>query len=198
MALTDLLHAIQARADDEIAADRHAVALESDAVIADASSRAEALERELRARAEAEAEIEAGRRRAAARLAAVRRIREAREDAYLALRAELAQELSEARTNPEYPRLLDQLIRTALVALANAVVLRVDPRDEKLARELLTSVSPTVSVDPTLQTWGGVHAVDSDGRSVVNTLEQRLAGAESRLRMLFAQALAADRDESRS
>lgn len=198
MALTDLLHAIQARADDEIAADRQAVTLESDAVIADASSRAEALERELRARAEAETEIEAGRRRATARLAAVRRIRDAREDAYLTLRAELAHELSDARTDPDYPQLLGQLIRTALVALPNAVALRVDPRDEGLARKSLTSVASTVSVDPTLHVWGGVHAVDSDGRSVVNTLEQRLAGAEPRLRMLFAQALAADRDESRS
>ncbi len=198
MALTDLLHAIQARADDEIAADREAVKIEADAVIADASSRADALEQELRMRAKSQAEVEAGRRRAAARLAAVRRIRDAREDAYLALREELAQELRDARTTPQYPQLLGRLIRTAVTALPNAVALRVDPRDEKLARESLTSVAPTVSVDPTLHTWGGVHAVGSDGRSVVNTLEQRLAGAEPRLRMLFAQALAADRDESRS
>ena len=55
-----------------------------------------------------------------------------------------------------------------------ARVLRVDPRDADLAG----GVAPGLRVDATLDTWGGVELASDDGRTVRNTLEERLANAE--------------------
>ncbi|MEC5181004.1 hypothetical protein [Arthrobacter sp. CG_A4] len=197
MPLSDLLKAIQAEADDEIAADRRTVQAEADAVVAEASVKAAALERELEVQAGAEARVEAGRRLAAARLAAAARVRSAREDAFLALRTELVSGLRATRDTRSYPELLAQLIRGAMEALPDTTRLRIDPRDAELALEQVADIVPAVTLDPSLQTWGGVEAVNAGGRSVVNTLEQRLADAESRLRIFFARAIVNTGEEHR-
>ena len=44
-------------------------------------------------------------------------------------------------------------------------------------------------VEPTLDTWGGVELASDDGRTVRNTLEERLANAELLLRERLAQRL---------
>ena len=196
MPLTDLLQAIQAEADDEIAADLRALRAEADATVAEASIRAHALERELELRATAESRVDAGRRIAAARLAAVRQVRLAREEAYLALRADLAEELRSARHSPAYPRLLGELIQGAIAALPGTVLIRVDPRDAITAQVLLASTVPPVTLEASLSTWGGIHAVDPDGRTVINTLEQRLVDAEPCLRMLYARTIVTAGSES--
>ena len=189
MPLTDLLQAIQAEADDEITADLRALRAEADVTVAEASIRAHALERELEMRATTEAQVDAGRRIAAARIAAVRQVRLAREEAYLALRADLAEELESARHSPAYPRLLGELIQGAMTALPGTVLIRVDARDAIIAQKLLASSVPPVTLHPSLSTWGGVHAVDPHGRTVINTLEQRLIDAEPRLRMHYARTI---------
>ena len=45
-------------------------------------------------------------------------------------------------------------------------------------------------VDPALDTWGGLELAGDDGRTIRNTLEERLANAEPLLRRRFAQRLA--------
>jgi V/A-type H+/Na+-transporting ATPase subunit E len=65
-------------------------------------------------------------------------------------------------------------------------VLRIDPRDADLAG----GVAQGLRVEPTLDTWGGVELASNDGRTVRDTLEERLANAELLLRERLAQRLA--------
>jgi hypothetical protein len=46
-------------------------------------------------------------------------------------------------------------------------------------------------VEATLATWGGLELAGDDGRTIRNTLEERLGNAELLLRRRFAHRLAA-------
>ena len=190
MALTDLLHAIEADAEAELAAVRQAADEQAVAITAAATAEASELQRRLEAEARAEAQAQAGRRLAAARLAAARRLRAAREDAYRRLHKQLEDELAGARESGDYPHVLAALLDEALGALPDASRVRVDPRDAEPAAAHLAHVAPAVALEPTLETWGGAEAVSDTGRRVANTLERRLAEAEPRLRLAFSRALA--------
>lgn len=193
MALTDLLQAIQADADAELATTRQAADEQAAAIVAAAASEAAALERQREADARAEAQAEAGRRLAGARLAAASRVRAAREDAYLRLRERLADELAALREGDDYPTLLAALIDEALVALPDATCVRVDSRDHELAAAYLARVAPNVALEASLEAWGGAEAVSATGRRVVNTLERRLADAEPQLRLVYSRLLTGER-----
>ena len=70
-------------------------------------------------------------------------------------------------------------------------------RDASCASTTATPSSPTslagdLRVVPTLATWGGVELAGDDGRTVRNTLEERLANADHLLRGRFARWLATD------
>ena len=190
MALTDLLHAIQADADAELAALRQTADEQAAAILAAAGSEAAAIERRLAEEAEAEAQADAGRRVAAARQAATSRLRSAREAGYLQLHEQLSVELAGQRETSDYPALLAAMIDEALAALPDAAAVRVDPRDAELAAAHLARVAPAVGLEPTLETWGGAEAVGDSGRRADNTLERRLADAEPQLRLAYARFVA--------
>ena len=95
-------------------------------------------------------------------------------------------ELAGLRATGAYPDLFRALLAEARAALPEAHELRVDRRDVELARPLAGGLR----LDPTLETWGGVELVSDDGRTVRNTVEERLANAELLLRRRFAQRLA--------
>lgn len=190
MALADLLHAIQADADAELAATRQAADEQAAAIMVAAAAEAAALERQLDAEARADADAETAQRLASARLAAAARVRAAREDAYQRLRRRLADELAAVRESRGYPTVLGALIDEALAVLPDASCVRVDARDGALAAEHLAREAPAVALEATMHTWGGAEAISATGRRVVNTLERRLADAEPQLRLVAARLLA--------
>ena len=69
--------------------------------------------------------------------------------------------------------------------MPNACELHVDPLDAALAG----TVAPDLRIEPTLDTWGGVELASDDGRTIRDTLEERLANAELLLRQRFAERL---------
>lgn len=189
MALTDLLRAIGDDADAERAeADREAAA-EAASIVEQARREADALEATLATASEAQARVEAERDLARARLTAAATVRAAREEAFGSLLAEIRTELARMRGSDAYPALLRALVAESRAALPGARELHVDPRDLDLA----LSIPGDLRVVTTLDTCGGVDLVGEDGRTVRNTLEQRLANAEPLLRGLFTRRLA---DES--
>jgi vacuolar-type H+-ATPase subunit E/Vma4 len=185
MALDDLLRAIQADAD----ADRARAADDAAAAAADVIERARrdanALETELADAGVAQGHAAAARERALARLDAAASIRSARENAFVSLVSGIRAELAAVRDTPAYPELFHALVAESRAALPSAVVLRVDPRDVDLA----SGVAYGIRVEPTLDSWGGVELASDDGRTVRNTLEERLANAELLLRQRLAQGL---------
>jgi V/A-type H+/Na+-transporting ATPase subunit E len=183
MALDDLLRAIEVDADEQrLLADREKAA--AAAAIVDAARReAVALEAELTTAPEAESLAAAERVRALARLRAADTVRVAREEAYLSLLGQVREELAAVRGSDGYPALFRALLDESRAALPDARELRVDRRDADLA----ASVAGDLQVVAGLDTWGGVELVGDEGRTVKNTLEERLANADLLLRSRFAQ-----------
>ena len=189
MTLVDLLAGLEAEAAAETARLESDTRAEADRIVAEARAEADAL-RERAARAgESELQREGEQRRALARLAAAAVVREAQEQAFQELLAEVHRRLGALRERRDYQAVLGALVRESLAALPDATVLRVDARDEKHATELLGELDLKLHVVAALETAGGVELEHADGRAVRNTFEERLANAEPELRLLFGQAL---------
>jgi vacuolar-type H+-ATPase subunit E/Vma4 len=187
MALADLLRAIEADAGAERArADRETAAAAA-AIVESARRDAAALEAELAAAPETQVREAAAEVRARARMYASGAIRTAREEAFASLLDDIRERLADLRGTEAYPALFGALLAESRDALPTARVLRVDRRDLDLA----TPLAHGLGVEPTLDTCGGVELVGDDGRTIRNTLEERLSNAELLLRRRFAQRLGA-------
>jgi V/A-type H+/Na+-transporting ATPase subunit E len=188
MPLSDLLAGLKA----EAVAEAEKLDAETRAEVAriDAAARADARlfhEEALRA-LEDELRREADTRRARARLEAAAVVRRAREEAFNECLVEVRRRLETVRESSSYPTVLRALLREGLAALPAASVLRVDPRDEPLATDLLASLGVQLELVATLETAGGVELSRGEDRVVRNTVEERFANAEPMLRLLFGRA----------
>jgi len=185
MALEDLLRAIEAEADEErLLADRERSAAAT-AIVEAARQEAAAVTAELTRAPEGEALAEAERERALARLQAAETVRVAREQAFGSLLGRIRDELAALRRSDAYPAVFEALLAESRAALLQGRELRVDRRDAGLAASLATDLQ----VVTTLNTWGGMELADDDGRTVRNTLEERLVNADLLLRGRFAHWL---------
>jgi vacuolar-type H+-ATPase subunit E/Vma4 len=185
MALEDLLQAIESEADADRARAADEAAAAAAAVVEDARRDAVALEAELTHAGAAEGHRAAAHERALAHLDAAATIRSAREEAFVSLLSGIRAELAAVRETSAYPELFQALIAESRAALPGAWELRVDPRDA----DLVGGVADGLRVEPTLDSWGGVELASDDGRTVRNTLEERLANAELLLRGRLAARL---------
>jgi vacuolar-type H+-ATPase subunit E/Vma4 len=190
MTLVDLLAGLEAEAAAETARLEAETQQEADRLVEEARAEAQVLREQATRAGEVELQREVEQRRALARLAAAATVREAREDAFARLLAEVRERLDALREGDDRRAALRELTREGLAALPAATTLRVDPRDERLAAELLAELGAKVEVVAALETAGGVELADGAGRTVRNTIEERLANAEPALRLLFGQALA--------
>ena len=182
MALSDLLRAIEADADaDRLLVARQATAMAAE-IVERAGEEAAALEAEMTRAPEAAALVEGKRERALARLQAVDVVRAAREAAFLSLRSGIQAELATLRGSDSYPALFRALLSESRAALPSARELHVDRRDSDLA----TSLAGGMRVVVALRSWGGVELASENGRTIRNTLEERLANADLLLREQFA------------
>ena len=190
MALHDLLSAIQVQADAEIARLESDTRFEAARIMSAAEREAGELEGARLRRATAELDADVARRRALARLAAARVLARGRDQLFEELLDELRRRLGNLRASQAYRPLFAELLDESLAGLPTARQLRVDPRDEPLARELATDLGRRLEVSPELHTAGGVELQTADGRRLCNTLEARLDAVEPELRMAFGRLLA--------
>jgi len=193
--LKDLLAAIEREADEELSRLEAESRAEAEEILRSAREEAEVVRASILRPAQAEAQAEAYRRVARARLAAQNARRAVREEAFARLLAKARSELSEQRESGGYRATLDALLREALAALPEARIVHTDPRDKALVSVLVEDLGADLTVEPTLDTAGGVALETGDGRLLRNTFEERLANAEPQLRLLYGrrlQALAAE------
>jgi V/A-type H+/Na+-transporting ATPase subunit E len=193
MTLVDLLAGMEAEAAAEAALLEAETREEAARIVEAARAEALTLQEQAAAAGEAALQREAEQRRALARLAAAAVVRGERENAFRAFLAEVHARLDALRGSAAYPSLLRALIRESLAALPDAMALRVDPRDERLTADLLGELDAELEVVAALETAGGVELEQADGRTVRNTIEERLANAEPALRLLFSQTQAGKR-----
>lgn len=130
--------------------------------------------------------VEAGYVRHKARVEGTRTVRKARDEAYRQAMERVLALLGGLRDDPRYPEVLKKLVAEAFRALPTGRVLRVDPRDEHL---VAAYVRRGVTVHANLTTLGGVVLDSGDGRTVRNTVEDRLARSEETLRRLVEKTL---------
>lgn len=189
MALKDLLTALEADAAAETERLRAETNAEASRIVESAELEARAIEHEAARADEADYARALERRRAEARLAAAAKLRDTYETCVTMLQRALRARLDALRETAEYPTVLRALIEESLAALPTASLLRVDRRDARLARTILDELDVGLELSPELETIGGVEVVTGDGRTVVNTLEERLRNAEASLRVLAGQLL---------
>ena len=103
----------------------------------------------------------------------------------MSLLSGIRDELAAVRETSAYPKLFHALVAESRAVLPGAWELHVDPRDADLAG----GVGYGLRVQPALDGWGGVELASDDGRTVRNTLEERLANAELLLRQRLAERL---------
>jgi vacuolar-type H+-ATPase subunit E/Vma4 len=178
MALSDILEAMEAEADAELAQiarqEREGVAQ----IRESAGREIEALNEYRRQAGLAPLQRARARRLNRARQAAQAAAGRARDgllrEAFTVARSWLA----ELRANATYPAILRALALEALAQIEGDAVLHGDPRDEALLRVVGAG---RLRLD--LTTLGGVEAHSPDGRIIVdNTLEARLSKSEPLLR----------------
>jgi vacuolar-type H+-ATPase subunit E/Vma4 len=138
--------------------------------------RAAASARDVRLAAEAEVV------RSHALLNVDRRLRETREALYQEVLSRARDRLARHRRDAGYRVTLRALLSECLAFLPEGSVVRTDPRDVDLVRELLHDLELAAEVEPSLDTWGGIEMGDGSGAAVRNTLEQRFDRASAELR----------------
>lgn len=196
MALSKLLAGLEAEAAAE------QVRLETEAreqaarIVEDARTEARALEDEASRAGESDLQREAEQRRARARLEMQAALRGAREEEFQHLLAEVRARLAGLREQAGYRASLRALIGESLAALPGATVLRVDPHDEQPAADLVAELNANLRIVAELGTAGGVELASDDGRTVRNTVEERLANAEPAVRLLFGERLGAEAERA--
>jgi vacuolar-type H+-ATPase subunit E/Vma4 len=190
--LAELLAALEGDAREEIERLDAETRREVEQVLEQAEQRAADEERERLRSEERKLAAEATTVLSRARRDAGRILRDAREALFLEALDDLRARLARVREQPDYHDLLRQLIVEALAALpANVLLeLRIDARDEALAMQIVRELGRmNVEVSAGLETWGGIELATDDGRLVRNTIEERLANAETALRLRLATAL---------
>jgi vacuolar-type H+-ATPase subunit E/Vma4 len=189
MTLVDLLAGLEAEAAAETARLEAETREEADRIVAAARAEAQVLREQAAHAGEGELQREAEQRRALARLSAAAVVREANEESFGSFLAEVRARLDAVRERPGYRSLLRALILQSLATLPAATVVQVDSRDERLAKDVLGELGTEAQVVAALETAGGVALTQGDGRTVRNTVEERLANAQPALRLLFGEAL---------
>jgi len=187
MALSDLLAGLKAEAAAEDARLDAETRAEATRIDRQAHDEARILKEEALRAVEDELREAAEARRVRARLDAAAAVRQAREDAFREFLAEVRRRLDAIRESPSYPSVLRALLHEGLAALPAAGLLRVDPRDERAAADLLAELGAEVEIAGSLETAGGVELARGEDRIVRNTVEERFANAEPALRLLFGR-----------
>ncbi|WP_409331592.1 V-type ATP synthase subunit E [Trujillonella humicola] len=193
MSLTDLLTSLDEDAAAELDRARQAAADEASRITGQARAEADAARAEALAEAERRGTRAADRTVAAARADAAAQVRAAQDEALREVLERTRARLAGLRGTPASGAVLERCLTEALGALAAPAVVRVDPRDAALARELVARHGD-LGLRTDLDTWGGCVVADTGGRFVDNTLEARLEAAWPASRAAVAARWAATAD----
>ncbi len=189
MALKDLLTALEADAAAETDRLRAETDAEASRIVESAELEARAFEQDAAQADDADLARTLAHRRSEARLAADAVRRDAYESSVATLLGALRERLDALRGTDEYRAVFRALLEESVAALPAASLLRVDPRDAQLARDVVRELDLRREADAGVETIGGVEAVADDGLTVRNTLEERLRNGEAALRVLAGELL---------
>jgi len=175
MAIEDILRAL----DEQAQADSEAVLEEAREharlIVEEGKREAEQIHDRFTHQAESVSNAAAAKTVNAARLESKMIVSSVKGDAVVAVFDTALDKLSEARSNGTYESLFLALAKEALEGLEGAVTIEVAPADAALATRAAEASGLSATIDPTLQTAGGLVVEAFGGRIVRrNTLENRL------------------------
>ena len=193
MGLSEILQAMDRKAERQIADVESAADRESRSIIDRAEEEAKRIKEKYRARAEEKLRPEQRRLFGAAKLAGQQQLAVARETWLDQVLARARQQLTTLRDGDGYARGFAQLAREAITEIGPAVNLEIAPRDEELMRGIMISLEAQGELVATLATSGGLRASSLDGCiSVDNRVEARLENAWGVLRQRLAVLLTSE------
>jgi vacuolar-type H+-ATPase subunit E/Vma4 len=199
-AILDKIHAVGEVQVQEIERETQAQVGE---VLARARMEAHQIEEDVRAASSAPAARERARIIHHARLEALRRVGNVREELVDAALTQTRERLAAIRSNSSYADVLRQLTREALTELTapgweEKALLVADPRDRTILEGILSGMDLNLQVSYDLKCWGGLITKSEDGRVVaINTLETRLERATTFLRGYLAALFEEERSDAR-
>jgi vacuolar-type H+-ATPase subunit E/Vma4 len=100
------------------------------------------------------------------------------------------EKMRSVRASKDYPAIFDTLLNEALSQADGTITIHVDPRDKKLAEEVLSKTGKDYKLETDLTSQGGVEITAEKGRiTIANTIESRLDRARRFLKSEVAAAV---------
>jgi vacuolar-type H+-ATPase subunit E/Vma4 len=193
MGLSEILEAMERKAEQQVAEREIATDNESRSIIEAAEAEAKRIKETHRAKAMERLRREQARLFGVARLDRQRQLAAAREHWLGQVLARARQQLSELRDGAHYPRGYEQLCREAMGEFASTVKLEIDPRDEQLMRRTMAVLGFGGEIVLSLNTAGGLRVSSVDGCITVdNRVETRLENGWRDLKQRLALLLTAE------
>jgi vacuolar-type H+-ATPase subunit E/Vma4 len=193
MGLSEILQAMERKAEQQIAARESATDKESRSIIDAAEVEAMRIKETYRAKAKERLHREQARLFGVAQLDRQRQLAAAREHWLGQVLARARQQLTTLRVGASYARGYEQLAREAIGEFASTIKFEIDPRDEPLMRQIMATLGVDGEILPTLDTAGGLRVSSVDGCITVdNTVETRLENGWRDLRQRLAVLLTAE------
>jgi vacuolar-type H+-ATPase subunit E/Vma4 len=193
MALSEILQAMEQKADRQIAELAAAADRECRSIIDAAEVEAMRIKETHRAKTMERFRREQARLFGVARLDQQRQLAAAREHWLSQVLARARQQLSELRNSAHYARGYEQLAGEAIGEFASTIKCEIDPRDERLMRQIMARLGVDGEILPTLDTAGGLCVSSVDGCITVdNRVETRLENGWRDLKQRLALLLTAE------
>jgi V/A-type H+/Na+-transporting ATPase subunit E len=120
----------------------------------------------------------------------------ARQDAYLQVFQEVDRQLVSLRSDPSYEAFYGAVLAEITDFLGNdRIILHIDKKDEPLCRKLIRETGKEFEIITDLTTRGGLNGSTPDGKVVIrNTIEDRIARAKERMKVVVFSGLYGDQD----
>jgi vacuolar-type H+-ATPase subunit E/Vma4 len=192
MGLSDILEAMERKAEQQVAERESAADHESRSIIEAAEAEATRIRETRLVQAKERLRREQARLFGAAQLDRQRELTAARQRWLGQVLARARGELTRLRNRASYARGYEHLAREAIGEIASMGKLEIDPRDEQLMRQIMATLGVDGEIISTLDTSGGLRVSSVDGCITVdNTVEARLENSWKDLRQRLAVLLTA-------
>jgi V/A-type H+/Na+-transporting ATPase subunit E len=191
-----LIQAIEDGAEEKIRDIRDSKDREISEILGRAETESSQLRKDLLAETKQKIDIEKNKKIYSAREQAKDHLIRARHDAYLEVFNEADERLSSLRSSPSYETFFKAVMNEILSSLdSEKIRLHVDKKDESLCRRLIKDTGKEFDIVTDISTMGGLNGSTPDGKVVIrNTIEDRLARAKERMKIVVFSGLYGDQD----
>ena len=190
MAIDNILQALEEQCRSECQAIFDKAKSEVDEILAEAEAEAAKIREAKMDRVKKEVASERAALMYSSRLDFKNAMIRAREEIVNKAFEQATEKLATVRVNGSYQAILAKLVEEGLKKVSGDPVLHVDEKDAAVASKSLNSLNVRGEIRPDITCLGGCVIADAEERvTIINTLEERLERAKSRLRMEVAEEL---------